>query len=178
MKKILVWLSALLIGGGIAITTPMITAKAANEGNADISALLGDIKDELSEAVSQMDEETVKEIFGFVQEKVQDGSLKTESGLEEAIKEGEERFGIEISRDDAQKVVETMEKLEDMGFSAEYVMEKAEELYDSYGAEFIDHADEVITGAVQDAVTNAIKSFFHNLWETIKNFFKNLLNRL
>lgn len=178
MKKILVWMMALLIGGGVIVAGPSLTAKASEEGSVDIGALLGDVKDKLSEAVSEMDEKTVKEIFEFVREKVRDGSLKTEEGLQNAISEGEEKFGADISEADAKKIVETMEKLEGLGFSGEYVIEKAEGLYDRYGAGFIEHADEIITGAVENAVSNAAENFFRNLWKSTKTFFKNLFSVL
>lgn len=178
MKKILVWMMALLIGGSVIVTGPSLTAKASEESGVDIGALLGDVKDKLSDAVSEMDETTVKEIFGFIREKVQDGSLKTEEGIENAISEGEEKFGVDISEADAKKIVETMEKLEKLGFSGEYVIEKAERLYDQYGAGFIDHANEIITGAVQNAVSNAAENFFRNLWKSTKTFFENLFSGL
>lgn len=68
-----------------------------------------------------------------------------------------------------------MEKLEDMGFSGEYVMEKAKELYDEHGTGFVDHIDEVVAGAVKDAVAGAASGFFSNLWESTKSFLKNLV---
>lgn len=178
MKKISAWIMIMIFVCGIIVTGPAMTAEASANDSVDFGALLGDVKDKLTEAVSDMDQETVKEIFAFIREKVQDGSLKTEDGLEKAISEGKEKFGVTISKADAKKVVETMEKLEDLGFSGEYVMEKAEALYDRYGADFIDHADEVITGAVQNAVSNAADSFFRNLWDSTKNFFKNLFSGL
>ena len=144
----------------------------------DIDELLGDVGEKLSNALSGMDDETAGEIFEFVKEKVQDGSLKSEDGIKKAISEGEEKFGVDISEADAKRIVETMEKLEDLGFSGEYVIDKAQELYNQYGADFLDHADEVIKGAVQNAVTGAADNFFHNLWESAKNFFKNLFNGL
>lgn len=165
---------ACLIAGTFSVTE----VKAAGGNTVDIGSLLGDVKDKLSEAVSRLDTETVKEMFGFIEEKVKDGSLKTEDGLTDAIREGEDKFGITISEADARKVVETMEKLENMGFSAEYVLQKAEELYERYGADFVEHADEVIAGAVEDAVAGAAESFFHNMWESVKIFFQNLFSGL
>ena len=137
--------------------------------------MLGGVKDKLSEAIAGMDEGTVGEVLNFVKEKVSDGSLKTEDGLTQAIREGEEKFGVTVDRADAQKVVDTMEKLEDMGFSGEYVMEKAKELYDEHGTGFVDHIDEVVAGAVKDAVAGAASGFFSNLWESTKSFLKNLV---
>ena len=57
----------------------------------------------------------------------------TEEKILEIIEEGKEKLGIELSKEDARKLVDVMEQLEDVGFSAEYVIEKAEELYREYG---------------------------------------------
>lgn len=156
------------------------TVNAAEGGNtqssADLSGIMDQVKDQLSEAFENVDEETANEWFSFVKEKVTEGGLNTQEGLSQAIEEGEERFGITVDEADARQIVETMEKLEDMGFSAEYVIEKAESLYQEYGAEFVDHADEVVSGAVKNAVSNAIASFFQSIWEAIKSFFENLFS--
>ncbi len=176
MKKILLWMMALFVGSSIIVNVPAMTARASGESSIDIDALLGDAKEKLSQALSSMDEETVREVFDFLGEKVQDGSLKTEDGLKKAVKEGEDKFGVKVNEADAKKIVETMEKLEELGFSGEYVIEKSKELYDKYGAGFVDHADEMITGAVENAVSNAVGSFFGNLWESAKSFFTNLFS--
>lgn len=145
---------------------------------AEIDRILGEAKGKISGAFEKTDEETAREIFDFVKGKVSDGSLKTEEGLLEAIKEGENKFGVSIDEETARRVVAVMEKLEDMGFSGEDIIEKSKELYEAYGAEFMEHADEVVTEAVEEAVTDAVGSFFRNLWEGIKNFFQNLFKSL
>ena len=178
MKKIFLWMMTLFLSVSIIINVPYLPVCASEESSIDIDELLGDVGEKLSNALSGMDDETAGEIFEFVKEKVQDGSLKSEDGIKKAISEGEEKFGVDISEADAKRIVETMEKLEDLGFSGEYVIDKAQELYNQYGADFLDHADEVIKGAVQNAVTSAADNFFHNLWESAKNFFKNLFNGL
>lgn len=174
MKKFMMKIFVLMMGCSIAAAIPFMETKASEESYVNVNDLLGDVKDKLSEAISDMDTETVKEVFGFLEEKVQDGSLKSDEGISSAIREGEDKFGVTINKQDAKKVVETMEKLEDLGFSGEYILEKSEELYDKYGAGFVDHTDEVIAGAVGDAATRAAGNFFSNLWGSVKNFFKNL----
>ena len=178
MKKIFLWMMTLFLSVSIIINVPYLPVCASEESSIDIDELLGDVGEKLSNALSGMDDETAGEIFEFVKEKVQDGSLKSEDGIKKAISEGEEKFGVDISEADAKRIVETMEKLEDLGFSGEYVIDKAQELYNQYGADFLDHADEVIKGAVQNAVTSAADNFFHNLLESAKNFFKNLFSGL
>ena len=162
MKKIFLWMMTLFLSVSIIIDVPYLPVRASEESSVDIDELLGDVREKLSNALSGMDDE----------------SLKSEDGIKKAISEGEEKFGVDISEADAKRIVETMEKLEDLGFSGEYVIDKAQELYNQYGADFLDHADEVIKGAVQNAVTSAADNFFHNLWESAKNFFKNLFSGL
>ena len=173
MKRILTVMMAAVMCAGLLAGPFGMTAMA--QETTDIGGMLGGVKDKLSEAIAGMDEGTVGEVLNFVKEKVSDGSLKTEDGLTQAIREGEEKFGVTVDRADAQKVVDTMEKLEDMGFSGEYVMEKAKELYDEHGTGFVDHIDEVVAGAVKDAVAGAASGFFSNLWESTKSFLKNLV---
>lgn len=163
---------------GILLTFPAVPVQAAEDSAADVTEMLGEVKDKLKEAVSGMDEETVQEVFDFLQEKAADGSLTTQNGMQEAISEGEDKFGFTVDEEDAKKVVAAMEKLEDMGFSGEYVIDKSAQLYEQYGADFVEHTDEVITGAVQDAVTNAARGFFANLWDSAKKFVKNLFSQL
>ena len=175
MKRILTVMMTVMMCAGLMAGAFGMTAKAQETTGTDIGGMLGGVKDKLSEAIAGMDEGTVGEVLNFVKEKVSDGSLKTEDGLTQAIREGEEKFGVTVDRADAQKVVDTMEKLEDMGFSGEYVMEKAKELYDEHGTGFVDHIDEVVAGAVKDAVAGAASGFFSNLWESTKSFLKNLV---
>ena len=169
-------MALLIAGAGLCVP---VTAQAADTAKStesmDAEELPGDVKEKISDAVAEMDPKTVKEIFQFVSEKLSDGSLDTEDGLKAAIQESEEKFGITIKEADARKVVEAMQKLEDMGFSADYVLNKAESLYDKYGADFVDHTNEIIKGAVENAVKNAAESFFSNLWQSTKNFFSGLL---
>ena len=129
MKKIFLWMMTLFLSVSIIINVPYLPVCASEESSIDIDELLGDVGEKLSNALSGMDDETAGEIFEFVKEKVQDGSLKSEDGIKKAISEGEEKFGVDISEADAKRIVETMEKLEDLGFSGEYVIDKAQELY-------------------------------------------------
>ena len=115
-------------------------------------------------------------MFAFLKSQVSEGNLASDEGVEKAITEGEKKFGVELDEADARALVDTMEKLEDMGFSAEYVVEKAESLYGEYGAEFVDHADELVKGAVANAAQNALNSFWDNIKSSVKGFFDGLFS--
>lgn len=145
----------------------------ASDAQAD-QGVIDQIKEQLSDAFENMDQETADQVFDFLKDQAKEGHLSSGTGIQEAIEKGQEKFGVEISEADAKTLVNTMEKLEDMGFSAEYVVEKAGSLYEEYGMEFADHADELVKGAVKNAASNAVSSFWQNLKDSVKSFFSNL----
>lgn len=149
---------------------------ASETGDGGLTDMIEQAKQKLSEAFEKMDEETANEVFSFLKQQVQEGNLDSEEGRQSAIEEGERKFGVTISDENARELVDTMEKLEDMGFSAEYIIDKTQGLYQEYGADFVDHVDEVVTGAVKNAASNAVGSFFTNLKNSVKNFFGNLFS--
>lgn len=167
--KIFPWILVLLLAFGM-----NVHASEDSDGAAD--DVIGQVKQELTSIFENVDKETAEEVFSFLKEKISEGSLSSEEGLLNAISEGKEEFGVEIAREDARKLVDTMNKLEGMGFSAEYVLDKTESLYQEYGADFVDHVDEIVTGAVKNAASNAVGSFFGNLKESVKSFFASLFS--
>lgn len=173
-KKISVWL--LLFAVMVSMFSMGGFAREAGDSSQEAVDAISQVKQQLSAVFENLDGDTAAEVFSFLKGKIQGGSLQSEEGLLAAVNEGKEKFGVEIDKADAQKLVETMEKLEDMGFSAEYVIDKTESLYQQYGAGFVDHVDEVITGAVKNAASNAVGSFFSNLKNSVKGFFTNLFS--
>lgn len=156
------------------LTAGMIPAGVYASGTSEDQGVLDQIKQQLSGVFEDMDQETADQVFDFLKDQAADGNLSSGEGIQKAIDEGQEKFGVTIDEADAEKLVNTMEKLEDMGFSAEYVVEKAGSLYEEYGADFVDHADELVKDAVKNAASNAASSFWQNLKKSVKNFFKNL----
>lgn len=171
-KRILEALLCCMLAMGM-LTLPV---QAAESESAQTEALevLDQIKDQLSDAFEDMDAQTAGEIFSFVKEKIGEGALSSDESLQKAIAEGEEKFGVEVDPEAARQVVDTMEKLEELGFSSEVIIEKAEELYKKHGADFVEHADEVIKDAVKGAVKKAAGNFWDGLKSAVSDFFKNL----
>jgi len=165
---------ALLMVLAVMFLSVPVSARASGElSDVDAADVLSQIKQQLSEAFDGMDKETAEEVFTFLKDKLR-GDYGSEEGLQGIIKEGNDKFGVEIDKEDARKIVDAMEKLEDLGFSAEYVVGKTESLYQEYGAGFVDHMDEVVTGAVKNAASNAVSSFFDNLKKSVRDFFGSL----
>ncbi len=170
-KKLSIFLAVLAVAF---LFVPVSVRAAGDFSESDTADIISQVKQQLSAAFENLDQETAQEVFSFLKEKLREADYGTEEGLSGIIQEGKDKFGVEVSREDARKLVEAMEKLEDMGFSAEYMVDKTESLYEEYGADFVDHVDEVVTGAVKNAASNAVNSFFGNLKKSVQNFFSNL----
>ena len=147
---------------------------ASNESN--VSDAVEQIKEQLGDVFENMDQETAGELFRFLKEKIAEGKLDSKEGIQDMIEEGEEKFDTQIDEETVKKMVETMEKLEKMGFSAETVIDKAQKLYEDYGADFVDHVDELVKDAVKDAAQNAAESILQNVKNSAKAFFSRISN--
>lgn len=144
----------------------------------DLTGLLREYQDAFGELLENTDETTIEEAFSFLKEKAADGGLQTEEGIENAIEEGKEKFGIEIDDRYIEEMLGVVEQLEDLGFDSETILDKAEGMYQEYGSDMADHTQELVADAVKDSIgtiiINAIVEFFRMLGESIKSFFTNL----
>ncbi|MCL2717429.1 MAG: DUF1002 domain-containing protein [Lachnospiraceae bacterium] len=147
----------------------------ANSGAFDF---LSEYKDQFKELFSDVDDKTVTEAFDFIQDKIAEGSLESESGIENAIKEGKDKFKVsgELSEQQIKSMVELATTLEDMGFNSERIIGKAKSMYQEYGINFIDHAEELIFDAVKDSIGSAIRNAINEFFRMISDFFKDLIN--
>ena len=172
MRRILAMLLTVFL---ITAMLPLRTyAAGVDLSQTEATEIIEQIKGQLSEAFEDLDKETVGEIFSFVKEKISEGALTSEEGLQRAIEEGEEKFGIEVNPEAARQVVDTMEKLEELGFSSEMLIDRTADLYQQYGADFVEHADEVVKDAVKGAVKKVANSFWDGLKDAVADFFRNL----
>jgi len=74
---------------------------------------------------------------------------------------------VEISEADAQKIVDTVDQLEQFGFSPDTLIDEAKDLYEKYGEDCVDHVNEAVTNAVKAAAANAAESFADYLKESV-----------
>lgn len=129
---------------------------------------------ELAEAVKNVSNEEIEQLIAYIKEKVANGELETDEDIRAAIEEGEKKFGVKLAEEDIQKILDLMNKLESMGLNSDYLISQAEKLYDKYGAELVNRADEAITEAVNDAVSHAADGFIENIKASLRDFWNGL----
>lgn len=94
------------------------------------------------------------------------------------VQELAKQFDVELSQEDAQKLVDTMEKLEELGVSPDVVKEKASELYEKYGKDCVEHVQEAVTDAVKDAAGSAAQNFADNVKRSVSDTVSGFLNSI
>lgn len=162
---------------GTAALIGAVKAYEKLEGTVIADTTLSNALDELittGEITSAGDDEEVEQLIAYIKQKIANGELETEEDIRAAIGEGEKQFGVTLSEEEVQRIVDLMNKLDSMGLNSEYLIAQAEKLYNKYGADLVNHADEAISEAVSDAVNNAAKGFFESVKDSVKEFWDNL----
>lgn len=132
------------------------------------------------EAGSLIDEALTKEqadeIFHFIVEKIAEGGLDCEEAVLDAIAEGEEEFQVFLSEEEKKKIVQVVDQVNTWGLDTQSLAKKAEELYDEYGIELLEHPEKAAAEAVKSSISSSLKGigdFFAGIGRGIKDFFQN-----
>jgi len=159
MKKIIVMFAALifLFGSGI-------TVQAESKENTTVVS-------DLLELVKDRSGEEIDELIEFVKEKLTAGDLETDQDIQNAIREGEDKFQVSLTEEEKQKILDVMHKIKELGLDPEKLLEQTKELYHKFGDELVSNAEE----AVKQSFKKSVTGFFSDFGNRIKDFVLNLL---
>lgn len=129
---------------------------------------------ELAKAAQNVSSDEIEQLIAYLKEKIANGELDSDDDIREAIKDGEAQFGVSLSEEEIQRIINLMNKLESMGLNSDYLISQAEKLYQKYGADIVNRADEAISDAVSDAVAKASNGFFESIKNSVKQFFQDV----
>ena len=110
MKKFfLCLLFVLMLGtaGYMVVLGQRYTARKES-ASVDYSAAVGEMTGQFGQLVKNVDADTANQVLDFVRDKLDSGALDSREGLKDALQEGKEQFGVEISEADAQKIVDLL----------------------------------------------------------------------
>ena len=65
------------------------------------------------------------------------------------------------------KIAQALEGLEELGFSTDQILAKAEEIYEKYGEQYVEHLEEEFTQMATEAAEASVKRFMESVKETI-----------
>lgn len=111
--------------------------------------------------------EEIEELIAFIKAKLAAGELETDQDIEEAIKEGEEKFQVTLTEEEKEKILQVMNKIRELGLDPEKLLDQAKDLYSKYGDELLNNAQE----AVKQTFLESVKQFFNDFGNAVKDFF-------
>lgn len=120
-------------------------------------------------ATKSANSEEVEELIAYIKAKLAAGELDTEEDIREAIAEGEDKFGVALSDDEIQQIIDFMMKIKKLGLDPNVLLDQAADLYDQFG-------DELLTKVQDEGFLNNIGNFFADCGNAVVDFFKNLFN--
>lgn len=120
----------------------------------------------------------VEALIAWLKNKVASKELDIgdEESVRETIAEGESIFGISLTEEDKQRIIDLLGKLDTLGLNADYLMEQAQSLYEKYGLSIVENANEAINEAVGGAIKSAVEDFIQSISDAVSGFFKNLFS--
>ncbi len=129
---------------------------------------------ELAEAAKNVSSGEIEQLIAWLKEKVAKGELDSDADIRKAVEEGEAKFGVSLTDEEVQMILDLMNQLESMGLNSEYLLSQAEKLYNKYGTDIVAHADEAISEAVSSAVSDAADGVWQNIKKSVKDFWNSL----
>ena len=111
--------------------------------------------------------EQVEELIAYIKGKLAAGELDNEEEIRMAIAEGEEKFGVDLTDEEVQQIIDFMMKIKDLGLDPNMLLDQAADLYEQYG-------DELLQKAQDPGFWDGVGNFFVSAGNAIADFFKDL----
>jgi uncharacterized protein YpuA (DUF1002 family) len=124
-------------------------------------------------AANTENSEEVEQLIAYIKAKMADGELENEDDIRAAIKEGQEKFGVTLTDEEITQIVEVMDKIRTLGLDPEVLLNQAQDLYQKFGDDIVNHTKDII----KESVTTSISNFFKDLGTNVKNFFTGLFSK-
>lgn len=159
----------------------LMMAKAKGSGS---SESMSSLKNSLEEVIQNLDPKDAQKILDFVNEKIEDDSWKTKSGIDQAIEEAQQEFDVTLTKEQKELIHSVAQKVKNLGIDPSFLVEQAEEIYEKYSEELkeeMTQAGEKVAEEVQEKVkeevSRSLNSYFNDMIRNVKSFFRGIFKR-
>ena len=118
---------------------------------------------ELEASIQGMTDQEVEEFIAYIKSLIAEKGLTDEKSINEAIDEACDKYGVTLSDDERQKIVDLLLKITSLGIDLSGLVDYAASLYNSFK-----------NGGSSSGIMASIGNFFGNIFSAIGEFFKNL----
>jgi len=118
---------------------------------------------ELEASIQGLTDQEVEEFIAYIKSLIAEKGLTDEKSINEAIDEACDKYGVTLSDDERQKIVDLLLKITSLGIDLSGLVDYAASLYNSCK-----------NGGSSSGIIASIGNFFGNIFSAIGEFFKNL----
>ena len=118
---------------------------------------------ELEASIQGLTDQEVEEFIAYIKSLIAEKVLTDEKSINEAIDEACDKYGVTLSDDERQKIVDLLLKITSLGIDLSGLVDYAASLYNSFK-----------NGGSSSGIIASIGNFFGNIFSAIGEFFKNL----
>lgn len=118
---------------------------------------------ELEASIEGLTDQEVEEFIAYIKSLIAEKGLTDEKSINEAIDEACDKYGVTLSDDERQKIVDLLLKITSLGIDLSGLVDYAASLYNSFK-----------NGGSSSGIMASIGNFFGNIFSAIGEFFKNL----
>ena len=118
---------------------------------------------ELEASIQGLTDQEVEEFIAYIKSLIAEKGLIDEKSINEAIDEACDKYGVTLSDDERQKIVDLLLKITSLGIDLSGLVDYAASLYNSFK-----------NGGSSSGIIASIGNFFGNIFSAIGEFFKNL----
>lgn len=118
---------------------------------------------ELEASIQGLTDQEVEEFIAYIKSLIAEKGLTDEKSINEAIDEACDKYGVTLSDDERQKIVDLLLKITSLGIDLSGLVDYAASLYNSFK-----------NGGSSFGIIASIGNFFGNIFSAIGEFFKNL----
>lgn len=120
---------------------------------------------ELEESIEGLTDQEVEEFVAYIKSVIAKNDLSDEASINEAIDEACEKYGVALSAEERQNIVDFLLKITSLGIDLNGLVDYASSLYHSFK-----------NGNGSGGVFSSIGDFFSNVFSSIGDFFKKLFS--
>ena len=118
---------------------------------------------ELEASIQGLTDQEVEEFIAYIKSLIAEKGLTDEKSINEAIDEACDKYGVTLSDDERQKIVDLLLKITSLGIDLSGLVDYAASLYNSFK-----------NGGSSSGIIASIGNFFGNIFSAIGEFFKTL----
>ena len=149
--------------GGIFEAYEAMTGEAVQDNVVDAALNELVVTGELEASIQGLTDQEVEEFIAYIKSLIAEKGLTDEKSINEAIDEACDKYGVTLSDDERQKIVDLLLKITSLGIDLSGLVDYAASLYNSFK-----------NGGSSSGIIASIGNFFGNIFSAIGEFFKNL----